>query len=132
MSDFRSITTGLFSLLWLLALVPAPAAAETTCEASAVVLQVLGSGGPFGEGRASAGYLIWVDGVARVMIDAGGGTFKTFHAAGAKIDDLELLALSHFHPDHSTEVPALLWIKATDMTVSEWVFLISLFISYVF
>ncbi len=118
MSDFRSIATRLFSLLWLLALVPAPAAAETTCEASAVVLQVLGSGGPFGEGRASAGYLIWVDGVARVMIDAGGGTFKTFHAAGAKIDDLELLALSHFHPDHSTEVPALLWIKATDMTVS--------------
>ncbi len=118
MSDFRSIATRLFSLLWLLVLAPAPAAAEATCEASPVVLQVLGSGGPFGLGRASSGYLIWIDGVARVMVDAGGGTFKTFHAAGAKVDDLEVLALSHFHADHAAEVPALLWQEDTDMTVS--------------
>jgi ribonuclease BN (tRNA processing enzyme) len=83
-----------------------------------VVLQVLGSGGPFGTGRASTGYLIWIDGVAPIMVDAGGGTFTRFHEAGARIGDLELLALSHFHPDHSTEVPALLWVQPTDVTIS--------------
>ncbi len=52
------------------------------------------------------------------MVDAGGGTFTRFHEAGARVDDLELLALSHFHPDHSSEVPALLWVQPTDITVS--------------
>jgi ribonuclease BN (tRNA processing enzyme) len=52
------------------------------------------------------------------MVDAGGGTFTRFHEAGARVGDLELLALSHFHPDHSSEVPALLWLQPTDMTVS--------------
>ncbi len=96
----------------------APAIAQDACDDAGVALQVLGSGGPFGVGRASAGYLVWVDGKARAMIDAGGGTFKTFHESGAKIADLELLAMSHFHPDHASEVPALLWIKDTDMIFS--------------
>jgi len=96
---------------------PIPAA-QAACDSDPVALQVLGSGGPFGYGRASAGYLVWIDGVARVMVDAGGGTFTRFHEAGANVADLELLALSHFHPDHSSEVPALLWVKPTDLTVS--------------
>ncbi len=114
----RSIAKRLFAILGALLLVPAPAVAQVACEDSPVVLQVLGSGGPFGNGRASAGYLIWIDGAVRIMVDAGGGTFTRFHEAGAKVDDLELLALSHFHPDHSSEVPALLWVQPTDMTVS--------------
>jgi ribonuclease BN (tRNA processing enzyme) len=107
------------SLTLLLTLTHAPIVkAQSECEAAPVTLQVLGSGGPFGNGRASSGYLIWVDDVARVMIDAGGGTFTRFHEAGAKVEDLDLLALSHFHPDHSSEVPALLWLRPTDMVVS--------------
>ena len=114
----RSIANRLLAILGALLLVPAPAVAQAACEDGPVVLQVLGSGGPFGVGRASAGYLIWIDGVARIMVDAGGGTFTRFHEAGARVGDLELLALSHFHPDHSSEVPALLWVQPTDMTVS--------------
>ena len=106
------------ALLSALLFVAAPAMAQVTCEDDPVVLQVLGSGGPFGAGRASAGYLIRIDGVGRIMVDAGGGTFARFHEAGAKVGDLELLALSHFHPDHSSEVPALLWVQPTDMLVS--------------
>jgi len=113
----RFIAGRLFALLAVLIFFPAPAV-QAACEDSPVVLQVLGSGGPFGAGRASAGYLIWIDGVGRIMVDAGGGTFTRFHEAGARVDDLELLALSHFHPDHSSEVPALLWVQPTDMTVS--------------
>lgn len=106
------------ALLGALLLSGAPAAAQVACGDSGVVLQVLGSGGPFGVGRASAGYLIWIDGVGRIMVDAGGGTFTRFHEAGAQVGDLDLLALSHFHPDHSSEVPALLWVQPTGMTVS--------------
>jgi ribonuclease BN (tRNA processing enzyme) len=108
----------LLALLSMLLFVSAAAMAKATCTDDPVVLQVLGSGGPFGEGRASAGYLIRIDGVGRILVDAGGGTFTRFHEAGARVGDLELLALSHFHPDHSSEVPALLWVQPTDMLVS--------------
>jgi len=72
-------------------------------------LQILGSGGPIADdGRASSGYLIWVDGSARVMIDAGGGTFLRFGESGAKFMSLDFVGLSHFHTDHSADFPALL------------------------
>lgn len=80
---------------------------------SPVALQILGSGGPFDVGRASSGYIVWIDGVNRIMVDAGGGTFARFHKAGAQISDVRLLAVSHFHPDHSSEIPALLWPEAS-------------------
>lgn len=77
---------------------------------SRVQLQVLGSGGPRASaGRASASYLVWIDGVGRILVDAGGGTKDAFHEVGANFDDIDLVALSHLHPDHSAELPALLW-----------------------
>jgi len=119
MKSNHSITaSSLLALLSMMLFVSAPATAEVACEPGPVVLQVLGSGGPRGMGRASAGYLVRIDGVGRVMVDAGGGTFARFHEAGASVADLEVLALSHFHADHSSEVPALLWLKPTDMLVS--------------
>ena len=73
-------------------------------------LQVLGSAGPrASNGRASASYLVWIDGVGRILIDAGGGTKVTFHQTGANFDAIDLVRLSHLHPDHSAEFPALLW-----------------------
>jgi ribonuclease BN (tRNA processing enzyme) len=107
----------LTTVVLVTALLPAHAALAR-CTDSGVALQILGSGGPFGDGRASSGYLVWVDGVSRVMIDAGGGTFSRFHEAGAAIEDLQLLALSHFHPDHSAELPALLWPRNGSLRVS--------------
>ena len=90
----------------LLAVEPAAAA----CGETGVQLQILGSGGPgASSGRASSGYLVWIDGVSRILVDAGGGIKQRFHASGADLDDVGLLALSHFHPDHSAETPALLW-----------------------
>jgi ribonuclease BN (tRNA processing enzyme) len=92
--------------------------ASTNCGDEGVVLQILGSGGPFGAGRASAGYIVWIDGESRIMVDAGGGTFARFHEAGANVSDLKVLALSHFHPDHSSEVPALLWAQASTLLIA--------------
>ena len=75
-------------------------------------MQILGSGGPrAGTGRASASYLVWVDGRARVMVDAGGGSFVRFGESGARLGDLSLLAISHLHPDHVTDLAGLLWLS---------------------
>jgi ribonuclease BN (tRNA processing enzyme) len=48
-----------------------------------------------------------MDGRARVLVDAGAGAFLRFGEAGARFEDLELVALSHFHTDHSVDLPAL-------------------------
>jgi len=74
-----------------------------------VALQVLGSGGPIADDeRASSAYLVWVDGRARVLIDAGGGSFLRFGEAGARFEDLDFVGLSHLHTDHSADFSALL------------------------
>lgn len=91
---------------------PLRAAAQSECASAALAVQVLGSGGPsVGGTRASAGYLVWRAGRAVVMVDAGGGTFLRFGEAGARLDDLALLAVSHLHPDHVADLPALLWLS---------------------
>lgn len=74
-----------------------------------VTLQILGSGGPIADdSRASSGYLIWLDGESRVLIDAGGGTFLRFGEAGANFAALDFVGLSHLHTDHSADFAALL------------------------
>ena len=101
---------GLVALGIACAFVSASFNAEATCLASGMQVQILGSGGPnHSGGRASAGYIVWVDGVGRIMVDAGSGTKDQFHRAGASLTDIELFAISHFHPDHSSEFPAILW-----------------------
>ena len=93
-----------------LGIAPAAWCACVPSSATDLQLQILGSGGPrASSGRGSAAYLLWVDGVGRVLVDMGGGTKDQFFAAGGNLDDIELIALSHLHPDHSAELPALLW-----------------------
>jgi ribonuclease BN (tRNA processing enzyme) len=108
--------------LALAALVASPVFSQedaiSNCGVNDFALQILGSGGPFGNGRASAGYLLWIDGESRIMVDAGGGTFAHFGEVGATIADLQLLAISHFHPDHSAEIPALLWPQNGSLKVA--------------
>jgi len=86
---------------------------------SNVQLQILGSGGPNGSGeRASSSYLLWVDGVSRILVDAGSGTKLAFDKSRANFNDIGLVALSHFHPDHSAELPALLWTSGGNFRIS--------------
>lgn len=72
-------------------------------------VEILGSGGPLADDdRASAGYLVWIDGDARLLIDAGGGTFLRFAESGAKVASLDGILISHFHADHASDLPAIL------------------------
>lgn len=89
-----------------------PVGAQVQCSPEGVSVQVLGSGGPrAGTARASSSYLVWIDGEARVMIDVGGGAFVRFGEAGAALATLDFLGISHFHPDHVSDLAALLWLS---------------------
>lgn len=83
-----------------------------TCDTASMAVQLLGSGGPrINRDRASTGYLVWIGGQGKVLVDAGGGTFLRFGQAGGRLDDLSLIAISHLHPDHVSDLPALLWLS---------------------
>jgi len=73
-----------------------------------VAVQILGSGGPESiDNRAGASALVWVNGKARILIDLGPGAMLRFGDSGADLDDLEALAFTHLHVDHSADLPAL-------------------------
>lgn len=83
----------------------ADAAAAASCPAAPVAVQVLGSGGPIAEGgRAGTSYLVRVDGVPRLLVDAGPGSFLRFAEAGAQLATVRAIALSHLHVDHSGDL----------------------------
>jgi ribonuclease BN (tRNA processing enzyme) len=78
--------------------------------ASGLALQVLGSGGPETQDkRASTSYLIWQDGKARIILDAGGGSALRFGESGAQMSQPHVFLFSHFHIDHSSDFPALIF-----------------------
>jgi len=86
-----------------------PSAAAQSCGSKGIALQVLGSGGPeLQDKRASSSYLIWEDGQARVLVDAGGGSALRFGESGAQMSQLDVIFFSHFHVDHSGDFPVLI------------------------
>ena len=90
-------------------LVLSPPLIAQTCGAQGVALQVLGSGGPeLQDKRASSSYLIWENGQARVLVDAGGGSALRFGESGAQMSQLDAILFSHFHVDHSGDFAALI------------------------
>ncbi len=105
----RSFTKSLLIVFIGIIALPDARAADSCPAGPGVALQILGSGGPIADdGRASSGFLVWVDGESRVLIDAGGGTFLRFGEASARFIDLDFVGLSHYHTDHSADFPALI------------------------
>lgn len=107
MPSFFSISSTAALLIPVLALSPCRASAQT-CGTQGVAVQVLGSGGPeLQDKRASSSYLVWQDGRARVLVDAGGGSALRFGESGAQMSQLDVILFSHFHVDHSADFSAL-------------------------
>jgi ribonuclease BN (tRNA processing enzyme) len=77
---------------------------------------VLGSGGPRVSKRASVGNLVLVDGKARLLVDAGPGTFVRAGEAGVDLSFLDTVLLTHLHVDHSAELPGFVKTRALDGT----------------
>lgn len=92
-----------------------------TCFAAPAVpaleLVVLGSGGPGATGRAGAGYLVLLDGVPRILVDAGPGTFVRLAEAKQSLSKTDIVLLTHLHIDHTGELPGL--FKARAISSSE-------------
>ncbi len=78
-----------------------------SCLHKGVALQVLGSGGPeLDDDRNSSGYLIWVNGKSRLLVDAGSGTSVAFGEANGRFEELQAILLTHLHVDHAQDLPA--------------------------
>ena len=103
----RSLVAG---LLVFLAASASNAALAQTCTGSPVAVQVLGSGAPgFVKDRANTSYLLWIGNQAKILVDAGGGAYVRFGQSQAKFSDLSMILVSHLHPDHSSDLPGILW-----------------------
>jgi len=74
-------------------------------------LTILGSGTALPtHRRASAGYLVeWSEGA--LLLDASAGTHMRALKAGLDPDRLRAVVLTHLHPDHTADLPALLWAR---------------------
>jgi len=105
----------IITLAGLLLAAACPAHATSECSSTGIHLQVLGSGGPeIDDQRASSGYLVWQEGHARILVDMGAGSMLRYEQSGARLEDLDVILLSHLHVDHSADLPAL--IKASFFT----------------
>ena len=101
----RSIIAGLLVLL-----TASSSALAQSCTGSPVAVQILGSGAPgFVKDRANTSYLLWVGSQAKILVDAGGGAYVRFGQSQAKFSDLSMILVSHLHPDHSSDLPGILW-----------------------
>ena len=78
-----------------------------TCSDHNVEVQVLGSGGPeLIDRRAASSYLVRVNNKARIIVDAGSGSALNFKNSGANFNNVKAILFTHFHVDHSADLPA--------------------------
>ena len=91
---------------------PEPASAPVPVNAAPLELVVLGSGGPGATGRAGSSYLVLLDGVPRVLVDAGPGSFARLGEAKLSLAKTDIVLLTHLHVDHAGELPGLLKARA--------------------
>ncbi|MBL8897940.1 MAG: MBL fold metallo-hydrolase [Planctomycetes bacterium] len=75
-------------------------------------LLVLGSGSILPhEQRSPSGYALRLPHGKSTLLDAGPGTLARFGAAGGRVEELERICLTHFHPDHCLDVASVLFAR---------------------
>jgi ribonuclease BN (tRNA processing enzyme) len=86
------------------------AVAQTTKAPLEVV--VLGSGGPRPFGRGGSSYIVEMDGVPRILVDAGPGAFVRIGELGLDLSNVDTVLLTHLHIDHAGDLPAFFNARA--------------------
>lgn len=77
------------------------------CGTSGVWIQVLGAGGAeLDDRQAGSSFVVWIDDHARLLVDTGPGSAAAFDRARADFTDLDAIAFTHLHADHSSDFPA--------------------------
>jgi len=92
-------------LFVLAGLFPIAASAAAPAKAPLEVV-VLGSGGPRPFGRASASYIVKVDGTPRILLDAGPGAFLRIGELNLDVSSVDIVLLTHLHIDHAGDLAA--------------------------
>ena len=83
-------------------------------ESASLAVQVLGSGGPRPSPQASSGTLVMVDGVPRILVDAGPGTLLRAGERKVDLTAVDAVLLTHLHTDHTVEVPSFATVRSLD------------------
>ena len=73
---------------------------------------VLGSGGPRAFGRAGSSYIVLVDGIPRILLDAGLGAFVRIGELRIDLQHVDIVLLTHLHIDHSGDLAAFFNARA--------------------
>jgi ribonuclease BN (tRNA processing enzyme) len=71
-------------------------------------LVVLGSGGPRADGRGGTSYVILIQGVPRILVDAGSGAFVEIGKLDLDLDKMDVVLLTHLHIDHGADLPSVI------------------------
>jgi len=110
MHSLRLSVKALLTFGFVLSVCGVSSVTAQSCGVTGLAVQVLGSGGPESQDkRASTSYLVWENGRARVIVDAGGGSALRFGESGAQMSQVDVFLFSHFHVDHSSDFPALIF-----------------------
>jgi ribonuclease BN (tRNA processing enzyme) len=96
----------------ILLLIIAGLSSAVRASAPSLELLVLGSGGPGATGRAASSYLVLIDAVPRILVDAGPGSFARLGEANVPLAATDLVLLTHLHIDHVGELPGLFKARA--------------------
>jgi ribonuclease BN (tRNA processing enzyme) len=81
-------------------------------DAASLEIVVLGSGGPGATGRAASSYLVLLDRIPRILVDAGPGSFARLGEAKLSLAETDIVLLTHLHIDHAGELPGLFKARA--------------------
>lgn len=73
---------------------------------------MLGLGDPGATARPGSGYLVLVDGVPRILVDAGPGSFVRLGEAKLSLAKTDIVLLTHLHIDHAGELSGLFKARA--------------------
>jgi len=99
----RRVLGFLLGVVWL------PSALAQPCGNVPVAVQVLGSSGSeIAARRTQSGYLVWIDGKPRVLVDAGSAVALRFLESGASTADLDAILLTRLYADYTVDLPTLL------------------------